>query len=280
MSQVSRSKNFLLENHARITNFQSGVLSILRQMVSGRWVFATITVFLGLAVLIRLGIWQLDRLEQRRAFNARVFQQQALPVLNLNQGYERELLHDMEYREVAVRGMYDHSQQIAIRNQYWQNQSGYHLLTPLMIDGSSEMVLIDRGWIPSSAYTAGNIAQYNEPGYVQVMGIIRKSRDSADFGINRADATGSQVNPISAWNFVNIENIQKQMNSSLLPVYIQQSPEPAWTNMPYRFQPELKLTEGPHLGYAIQWFTFAAILGLGYPIYISRQLYRTQGKIQ
>ena len=41
--------------------------------------------------------------------------------------------------------------------------------------------------------------------------------------------------------------------------------------MPYRTQLELDLNEGSHLGYAFQWFTFALILAIGYPIYVSRE---------
>ncbi len=44
-----------------------------------------------------------------------------------------------------------------------------------------------------------------------------------------------------------------------------------WKGMPYRTQPDLDLTEGPHQSYALQWFSFAVILGLGYPFFIRRQ---------
>ena len=57
----------------------------------------------------------------------------------------------------------------------------------------------------------------------------------------------------------------------LLPVYVQQAPDPAWTSLPYRSQPDVEISEGPHLGYALQWFTFSALLGLGYPVFIRRQ---------
>ncbi|MDO8753616.1 MAG: SURF1 family cytochrome oxidase biogenesis protein [Anaerolineales bacterium] len=45
---------------------------ILKKMFSRAWLLATLLVFAGTALCIRLGIWQLDRLEQRRAFNAQV----------------------------------------------------------------------------------------------------------------------------------------------------------------------------------------------------------------
>ena len=40
---------------------------------------------------------------------------------------------------------------------------------------------------------------------------------------------------------------------------------------PIPFQPELELTEGPHFGYALQWFTFATILFVGYPFFLRKQ---------
>jgi surfeit locus 1 family protein len=41
---------------------------------------------------------------------------------------------------------------------------------------------------------------------------------------------------------------------------------------PIPYQPEIELTEGPHFGYALQWFTYALILVLGYPFYVRRQI--------
>jgi len=64
----------------------------------------------------------------------------------------------------------------------------------------------------------------------------------------------------------------------MLPVYVQQAPDPSWTGLPYRQLPQLDLTEGPHMSYAIQWFSFAVLLGLGYPFYIRRQEKRAQEK--
>jgi surfeit locus 1 family protein len=82
-----------------------------------------------------------------------------------------------------------------------------------------------------------------------------------------------------AWNFVHIAGINQQVPYRLLPVYIQQAPDPAWTGMPIRTQPKLELTEGSHLGYAIQWFAMAAILGFGYPFFIRRQENQHEGQV-
>jgi cytochrome oxidase assembly protein ShyY1 len=50
--------------------------------------------------------------------------------------------------------------------------------------------------------------------------------------------------------------------------------------MPYAAAFTVELSEGPHLGYAIQWFIFSAILGLGYPFFIKKQLGRRTSDVE
>src|SRR5690242_12910085 len=118
----------------------------LLKMFQPKWLLATLLVLAGTALCIRLGIWQLDRLQQRRAFNAEFESARAQPALDLNQE-QPDNLPSMEWRAVKVTGEYDFSNQVALRNQYNDNQYGYHLLTPLQFDGKA--VLVDRGWIPA-----------------------------------------------------------------------------------------------------------------------------------
>ncbi|OGO27478.1 MAG: hypothetical protein A2Z16_17210 [Chloroflexi bacterium RBG_16_54_18] len=244
---------------------------IILRMLSRRWILTTVLVICATGVLVRLGIWQLDRLESRRSFNARVQIQVEAAPLDLDQEGVEPDLAEMEYRKVKVSGTYDHSKQIALRNQYWGNQWGVHLVTPLQLSGSDQIILVDRGWIPAEEYQSGDWSEFDEPGVVTVAGILRRSQEKADFGSRSDPPVQAEDFPMTAWNFVNIERLSVVMSSSLLRAYIQQAPEPSWTSLPYRYQPTLDLTEGPHFGYALQWFTFAAILGIGYPFFIQRQ---------
>lgn len=242
---------------------------------SRTWWKTTLLVIVAVAVMIRLGIWQLDRLEQRRAFNARVQAQMDQPVLDLNlaslSAAPSQNLSGMEYRDVEVTGEYDQSGEVVLRNQVWENESGVNLLTPLKIDGSDQAVLVNRGWVPFEEYTAGRLGQYNEPGIVKIKGVIRASQSKPDIGgqIDPVPAPGEPK--LLAWNMVNVQGIGSQLPYQLLPVYIQAYPDPSWTTLPYRSQVDLELTEGPHMGYAIQWFIFATILGVGYPFYIRKE---------
>lgn len=249
------------------------MLNILK-FFTRRWIFTTLLVIAAAAVMARLGIWQLDRLEQRRAFNARVQAQINEPMLDLSARAPSANLIDMEYRQATVTGEYDFTNQVALRNQAWENQWGVHLLTPLKIAGSDESIFVDRGWISGADFEAGlaegRWPQFDEPGVVTVHGVIRRQQTRPDFG-RISDPTPAPGQRQGAWNLANISQISEQVPYSLLPVYIQQAPSEQWTSLPYRSQPELELTEGSHLGYAIQWFSFAGILLLGYPFFVLRE---------
>src|SRR3954470_5471288 len=107
-------------------------MRILRLMVSRKWIFTTLLVFAGSAICVRLGIWQLDRLNQRQAFNTHYLATSVLPMLVVKSTPQDDL-SKMEYRPVAATGTYDFDHQVVLNNQYYENQPGYFLLTPLIL---------------------------------------------------------------------------------------------------------------------------------------------------
>jgi surfeit locus 1 family protein len=245
---------------------------LLLKMFQRKWLIPTVLVFAGTAVCIRLGIWQLDRLDQRRAFNAQFESARAQPVLDLNQE-QPENFTEMEWRPVKVTGKYDFANQIALRNQYYGSQYGYHLLTPLSFDGQA--VLVDRGWIPADSSSASDLPesawrQYDEAGTVEVSGQIRLGHGKPAIG-GIADPLPEDGAKLEVWNNADVARIANQLPYPVLPVYIQPETDANDTQPPIPFQPEIELTEGPHFGYALQWFTFAAILFVGYPFYLRKQ---------
>lgn len=227
-------------------------------------------VIAAVLVMIRLGFWQLDRLHQRRAFNARVEEQLTRSAIELNPNNLDTDLFNMEYREGIVRGEYDFDRQVVLRNQDWQGRLGVHVVTPLIIQGSEQAILVDRGWIPYEDYTSGKMSQFDEKSLVEVNGFIRRSQNKPRIGGRADEIPAAGEPPLRAWNWINIPGISGQLPYELLPVYLQSAPDPSRSQMPYRTKPELDLSEGSHLGYAFQWFTFAGILAIGYPIFVRR----------
>ena len=241
---------------------------LLLKMFQRKWLLTTLLVLAGTALCIRLGIWQLDRLEQRRAFNAHFEAARAQIALNLNRE-QPENITDMEWRAVRVSGEYDFENQIAIRNQYNGDQYGYHLLTPMRFDEAA--VFVDRGWIPADGNsTPADWRRYDEPGMVSVEGQIRLGRGKPAIG-GRADPQPENGNRLEIWNNADLTRISEQMPYPILPAYIQPAPEANDTEPPIPFQPEIELTEGSHFGYALQWFTFATLLFFGYPFFLRKQ---------
>lgn len=234
------------------------------------WIFTSVVVIAGVGVLIRLGIWQLERLEWRRAFNQRATAQMSLPALDLNVDNPGDRLVDMEYRAVVVTGVYDHADEVLLRNHVWQNRPGYRILTPLRIFGSDQAVIIDRGWIPLDG--AADLSLYEAPGTIRVMGMIRRPQTRPDIGGVRDPTLAPGETRLAAFNIVNLDRLQQQVDQPLLPVYIQCAPDSVQTTLPYCSLPEIEITEGPHFGYALQWFAFAALLGIGYPVFAYRQI--------
>jgi len=241
---------------------------LLRKMFSRKWWFATLLVLLGTALCIRLGVWQLDRLKGRRAFNNQVESMRAMVPLDLNaDGFDS--IEEMEWRPVTVSGEYDFENQIAIRNQYNGSQYGYHLLTPLLFSETS--VIVDRGWIPADGNDTPNAwHKYDETDMVTVTGQIRLGQSKPAFG-GVADALPADGSPLWVWNNADIGKMKQQMPYPVLNVYIQPDVDVNDNVPPIPYQPEVELTEGPHFGYALQWFTFATILFVGYPFYLRKQ---------
>jgi len=241
---------------------------LLLKMFSRKWWFATLLVIAGTLVLIRLGVWQLDRLEQRRAFNIQVESARSQTLLDLNHE-QPEDVGTMEWRPVQFIGEYDFENQIAIRNQYYGEQYGYHLLTPLLSQGTA--VLVDRGWIPADGNsTPADWRKYDEAGEVKVTGQIRLGLGKPAIG-GVADALPVYGSRLEIWNNADVKKISEQLPYPILPIYIQVNADESDVEPPIPFQPEIELTEGPHFGYALQWFTFATILFMGYPFFIRKQ---------
>jgi surfeit locus 1 family protein len=248
-----------------------------QRLLTRKWILTTILVIAGSALCIRLGFWQLDRLAWRRAFNARVEAQINAPVLDLNQNLPVDQLYDMEYRSVTIKGRYDFSQEIILRNQVNDNRLGVHVFTPLIVNGSGQAILVERGWIPAEDSSPQARVKYDEPGLVTVSGVLRRPLDAPDFGgVPNPTLTPGETH-LDAWNYINLKQIQAQTTLQLLPAYIQQAPEAGLSAYPVREVLMPDITEGPHEGYAIQWFSFATILGLGYPFFLWKQIGKRKG---
>jgi surfeit locus 1 family protein len=241
-------------------------------MFSRKWLLATVLVVIVAVVFVRLGFWQLDRLEQRRTFNRRITAQMEAEPLVLDAGGVKENLFEMEFRQVIVKGEYDFSQQIALRNQFIDGNIGVHLVTPLKIEGADQTVMVDRGWVPLEDETPENWGKYDEPGMVIVHGIIRRSQETPELNMLPDPTLAAGQERLDVWSMVNLDRISDQVSLPMVNIFIQQNPDESWTGMPLRNPTEVEITEGPHMDYALQWFSFALLVLVGYPYYVRKTM--------
>lgn len=228
----------------------------------------TILVFIAAGVMIRLGIWQLDRLAQRREFNARVLEWVNADMVALGPNDLDQEFYDMEYLTVSITGEYDFEHQVSMRLRQNGTQAGVSLMTPLKVVGTNTYILVERGWIPQEDAAREDWAQYDELGMVTVVGQIRRTELEPNFGSIANPTLEPGQTLLEGWYMADVAEMERQMGLTLVPdVYIQQLPDDSMVGFPVRQAQEVEITEGSHFSYAIQWFTFATILLVGYPIY-------------
>jgi surfeit locus 1 family protein len=130
------------------------------------------------------------------------------------------------------------------------------------------VILVDRGWLPDEVSAPENWSRFDVPGEVTVTGFVQRSQTLP----NEATAQAAPTQLQRGWYRVDTQAIQAQLPYQLLPVFIVAAPEDgADTQLPYRYQPQIDLSDGPHLGYAIQWYTFALIAGVIYVVIVRKK---------
>ena len=213
------------------------------------------------ALFVRLGFWQLNRLEERRGQNRLAAEARAGQLIDLNgppAGPARA------NHRVVVRGEYDRAHEVVLRGHMYREVPGVEIVTPLRIEGSDSAVMVNRGFLPSPDATFAATDSLNEPGMVRLEGVAFTIPVSSDSG---GVLTG---NGKETWRRLDLPALRARVPYPLLDVYILQSPDSGLPLYPRRLEPQ-PLNDGPHLSYAIQWFAFAAISVGGGLIFVVRK---------
>ena len=237
---------------------------MLRAFRQTKWIVAAFVVVALAAVFIRLGLWQLDRLEERRATNAIGVERLSEEPVRLAQVLEEAGgdVESVQYRLVFLSGTYDPSEEVLIRSQVELGQAGFHVITPLVEDDGST-VLVNRGWVPLSMDTPP-VGPRPPSGRQVVEGWVQLSQSRPAFGPE--DRSGQE----QVFNRVDIGLIGEQMSHDLASVYVVAMGERG-EQLPITVDAPDFTNEGPHLAYAIQWFGFAAVGLIGFYFLIRRK---------
>jgi surfeit locus 1 family protein len=225
-------------------------------------------VLLVAVLFVRLGVWQLDRLEERRAENAvgeRRLTAEPEPATSLLQGEPHP--EKLEYRRVIAAGRFDPEHEVLIRSQTHLGNPGFHVITPLVTE-SDEAVMVNRGWVPIGFDEAPVVEAPPPDEIVTVEGWLHAGQTRPPLG--RVEPEGR----LAILNRVDLDRIEEQLPYPVYGMYMVEMGERA--DLPIPIDPPDFADEGPHLAYAIQWFAFALIGAVGYIAVLRRRLRRPQ----
>jgi cytochrome oxidase assembly protein ShyY1 len=245
---------------------------MLRFLWKPRWLALLAITLVVSTTCVRLGIWQLHRLQQRRAYNAAVsvgLSKPPAPLAELIPPGSRVDQKRLGYRRVVVTGTYDVSHEVVLYGRAQQGLPGNHVLTPLVMpDGRA--VIVDRGWVPFSTDAPPVEGAGPPQGRISVTGVLEPT--------DPPGRIGRQANRITTTTTIDVPNIAKDIPRPTLSMFVwlqsQRPGQPAGLPAPAPLPP---LSEGPHEGYMLQWFAFALIFFGGYVLLAWKEAHRWEG---
>lgn len=242
------------------------MIEMYRFLLRPLWIVFHLVVASAIILMIVLGLWQLDRLDERKTFNSQVIErseQDPLPLLDVLADIDAGSLtpDEAEWLPVTTSGSFL-PDQIVEFNQSQAGRAGENVLAALALDDGTT-VIVNRGFIPLGFSVPGAPATE-----VFVTGLVRTSEVR-----DRGGLTDSRDGPIVEVRRVDIPLIAQQLPGEVAPVYVQLvRSEPSVVVGDPEPITRPRLDSGPHLSYAIQWFVFALSVAIGWVLAVRRSL--------
>lgn len=228
-----------------------------------RWIVGTVLVVAIVSGCIAAGLWQLRRLDERRDLNQRIRErsEETVPLPPVDEGTDPD---DLAYRSVLVTGTYDPDGEVLVRFRIRTGLPGYEVLTPMRTDQGT--LLVDRGWVPLADGDRWPVPEMAPPaGEVEVSGLLAPP-ESGELRLDRRES-GTRV--IAA---VDPDRLADELGvDELYPAFLlaDDGGTPA-SSYPVPVDPP-PLDDGPHRSYAVQWFLFASIGIVAWPLLVFRR---------
>lgn len=224
-------------------------------------------VFAALAVIaagtcIYLGVWQLDRLAERRAFNDQLRSRAAMAPVNIDRlPSDTGAAH---YRRITLEGTYDFAHEFVLTNRSRQGSPGVQIVTPLRMPGRDSAVLVNRGWVYAPDAMTADLSRWREPARMTGDAYVENFRAREG-----SPAAGERGN---AYRWMDRPTLSQEIPYPISVYYAVLIGDSGAT--PANVPPRLTvppLDEGPHRSYAIQWFSFATISIIGMILFLRRK---------
>ena len=215
----------------------------------------TLAALLGIALTLGLGFWQLSRAAGKIALQDTMDARQHLPMLDGATLRDPALAADNLYRPVRLRGEWLAQHTVYLDNRQMQGRQGFFVVTPLLLEGSGQAVLVQRGWAPRNFVDRTQVPPVATPaGPVEVTGRIAPPPGKLYEFV--ASATGAIRQNLD------LQQFSGEIGRPLAAVSVLQSGPPA--DGLTRDWPRVNLGVDKHYGYAVQWFALGGLIALLY----------------
>ena len=215
-----------------------------------RFWLVTVSALIVAAGTLSLGQWQLRRAAQKEALQSAVTTQSSLVRLDNASFHAIKNMSDAVHRQAQLRGAWQAEHTVFLDNRPMSGQTGFFVVTPLVLEGSTQVILVQRGWVPRNFTSRTRLPVISTPlGMVTVQGRIAPP-------------------PSKLYEFKGIENGRIRQNLdigafasetslSLLPVSLLQTGAASEGLLRDWAAPNLGVEK--HYGYAFQWFALCAL---------------------
>jgi surfeit locus 1 family protein len=212
---------------------------------------------------MRLGLWQMARLQQRQALNDELASRAVAPADVISQLPADTA--NAHYRRVSIQGAYDYANEIVLTLRSRDGSPGVNIVTPVRLPATDTAMLVVRGWVYSPDGMTVDLPtwregpQLNGIGFVETYPPPREGRNSSPSHSN-------------AYRWLDRRELETRFHYPLKPYYVVLiSPPDSGSNSIIPRLTVPPMDEGPHRSYAIQWFSFAAISIIGTIIFLRRK---------
>lgn len=232
---------------------------VYRFLIARRWLVRILAGLLLVAACVRLGMWQLDRADERDAANALVTANLAADPVPAEDvlSTQQIVADDDQWRSVVVRGHWDADHQLLLRLRPVDGQHGVHVITPL-VTRAGAVLLVDRGFVVSSGPDVPEVAAPPR-GEVDVTARVRAPESRRGTGGDPTEGTIRYMDVDALAGFVGRDTYRAWGELIAENPPSPDAPEPIAA-------PETEA--GPHLSYALQWFAFAIVGIVGFVVLI------------
>ena len=228
-----------------------------------KWIVGHVLATVLVVSFIAAGFWQLSRHQWRADLNDRLERREQQAPVSFGE-LTTSSSDDIELRLVDVDGSWI-GETIVISGRSFEGQPGCHLIGTLDL-GEGFGIVVNRGWLDIVNCETRDPALIDPPtSAARVAGQLRASQEPGRF--QASDPSGGVLTSMLR---VDVERIQQQTDVDLVEVYIDQRVAVPADSALRPVEPPPS-DPGPHLGYAFQWFVFAAIGIIGYPLVLRRQ---------